>query len=200
MNRWAVLFAAALLLGGCSKPSLTPAMAAGAIRQSERFREPGFVAVNRQDAPSDCKAKIEEDAGWRALARTGWLDVRNDEDFERGTEGRPAVKCVGALSGDGLRAGATPDTTIYREWRVPAAARELVAIQSITPPETGISTVRFTYRWRLNAFGGQLLEPGPELSGVAVLRLLDVGWQVAEFTALPQFAPVRRPGASAAQP
>lgn len=193
MSRRAFLLAAALVLAGCSKPPLTPATAAGVVRESARFREPGFVGVNRQEAPSGCKAKLEEDADWRALAKTGWLELYNDDDFERGTEGRPSVKCVGALSGDGLRAGATAETTTYQEWRVPAAARELVAIKSITSPENGISTVRFTYRWRLNAFGAQILEPGPELAGAAVVRLLDVGWQVAEFTVLPEFTPARRP-------
>lgn len=193
MSRRVLLLAAALVLAGCSKPPLTPATAAGVIRESARFREPGFVGVNRQEAPSGCQAKLEEDADWRALAKTAWLELHNDDDFERGTEGRPAVKCVGALSGDGLRAGARAETTTYQEWRVPAAARELVAIKSITSPENGISTVRFTYRWRLNAFGAQILEPGPELTGAAVVRLLDVGWQVAEFTMLPEFAPARRP-------
>lgn len=191
MTRTAFLMAAVLLLAGCSKPPLTRQTAARVIRESARFREPGFVGVASQEAPSDCKTKIEEDANWRALAKTGWLELRNDEDFERGSEGRATVKCVGALSGDGLRAGAAVNTNTYREWRVPAAIRELVAVKSITSTENGISTVQFTYRWRLNPFGGQVLQSGSELDGAAVMRLLDNGWQVAEFTTLPDFAPVR---------
>lgn len=113
--------------------------------------------------------------------------MRTDDDFERATEGRPAAKCVGTLSGNGLRAGAALDTTTYDNWRVPAATRELVAIKLVTSPENGIASVQFTYRWRLNAFSSQILKPGPELTGSAVLRLLDDGWQVADFTILPDF-------------
>jgi hypothetical protein len=192
MTRTAFLVAAVLVLAGCSKPPLTSETAARVIRESARFREPGFVGVAREEAPSDCKTKLEDDADWRALAKTGWLELRNEEDFERGSEGRATVKCVGALSGDGLRAGVSVNTNTYHEWRVPAAVRELATIQSITSTENGISTVQFTYRWRLNAFGSQVLESGPELDGAGALRLLDDGWHVADFTTLPEFAPVRQ--------
>lgn len=192
MTRTAFLLAAVLVLAGCSKRPLAPETAARIIRESARFREPGFVGVARSEAPSGCKTKLEEDANWRALAKNGWLELRDDEDFQRGSQGRAAVKCVGALSGDGLRAGVALNTNTYDEWRVPAAIRELLAIDSITPPENGISTVQFTYRWRLNAFGGQVLDPGPDLAGTAVLRLLDGAWQVSDFTTLPDFAPLRQ--------
>jgi hypothetical protein len=193
MTRAALLLAAVLVLAGCSNPHLTRDRAARIIRESARFREPGFVGVAGQEAPFDCKTKVEQDADWRALARTGWLELRSEDDYERGSEGRPAVKCVGTLSGDGLRAGAVLDTGTYDEWRVTAATRELVAVKSITSAEDGISTVRFTYRWRLNAFGGQILQPGPELAGAAVLRFVARGWQLADFTNLPDFAPTRQP-------
>jgi hypothetical protein len=193
MTRTTCLVVAALVLAGCSKPPLSSQTAARAIREAAHFREPGSIGVARREAPSDCKTKLDEDADWRALAKVGWLEVGKEDDFERATEGQPAVKCVGTLSGDGLRAGAALNTTTYQDWRVPAATRELVAIQSITSTENDISTVQFSYRWRLNAFGSQILDPGPELVGTAILRLLDNGWQVADFTALPEFAPARLP-------
>lgn len=193
MTRTVLFVAAVLVLAGCSKPPLTQETAARAIGESVRFREPGFVGVARQDAPSDCKTKLEEDADWRALAKIGWLEIHNEDDYERGSKGQAAVRCVGALSGDALRAGAALNTNTYHEWRVPAAIRELAAVKAITPPDNGISTVQFTYRWRLNAFGGQVLEPGPELSGAAVLRLLAGAWQLTDFTTLPDFAPLRQP-------
>ncbi len=193
MTRTALLLVASLLLAGCSKPPLNRETAARVIRDNPRFREPGFVGVDHDDAPADCKTKIEEDADWRALAKVGWLEVHREDDYERGSQGQPAVKCVGTLSGDGLRAGAALNTNTYDQWRVPAAIRELVAIQSITPTEDAISTVRFTYRWRLNAFGGQILLPGHESAGAAVLRLLAGSWQVTAFTSLPDFAPARQP-------
>ncbi len=108
-------------------------------------------------------------------------------------QAKPAVKCVATLSGDALRAGVAVNTNTYHEWRVPAATRELVAIKSITPPENGVSTVQFSYRWQLNVFGAQVLQDGPELGGAALLRLLDSGWQVADYMALPDFAPVHKP-------
>jgi hypothetical protein len=193
MTRMALLMAAVVVLAGCSKPTLSQETAVRVIRESARFREPGLVGVAGQEAPFDCKTKIEEDADWRALAKTGWLELRSEDDYERGSEGRPAVKCVGTLSGDALRAGAALNTNTYDEWRVPAALRELVAVKSITSTEDGISTVRFTYRWRLNAFGGQVVRPGPELAGAAVLRLLAGNWQLTDFTSLPDFAPTRLP-------
>ena len=198
MRQYGILLLAALALAGCSKPSLTADAAGKAIRESASFREPGFVGVERLEVPSPCKAKLQEDANWRALAAINWLEVRDDEDFERGTEGQPAIKCVGRLSGDGLRAGASVNTTTYNEWRVPAASRELVSVKSVTSPDHGISTVGFTYRWNLNLFGSQVLDPGTEVSGVAVLRLLDTGWQVAEFTVMPEFAPGRKASAGTA--
>jgi hypothetical protein len=193
MTRTALLVVAALVLAGCSKPPLNQETAARAIRDNPRFREPGFIGVAREETPSDCKAKIEADADWRALAKTGWLEVHGEDDYERGSQGQAAVKCVGVLSGDGMRAGAALNTNTYDQWRIPAANRELVAIQSITPTEDAISTVRFTYRWRLNAFGGQILQTGDESLGAAVLRPLSGSWQVGEFTSLPDFAPVRKP-------
>ncbi|HXN47263.1 MAG TPA: hypothetical protein VN893_11520 [Bryobacteraceae bacterium] len=193
MIRIALLVAAGLALTGCSKPQLNQETAARVIRESAHFREPGFVGVDHQDAPSDCKAKIAEDADWRTLARIGWLQVHDEEDFERASEGQAAVKCVGTLSGDGLRAGAALNTSIYEQWRIPAAARELVAIQSITYVGDGLATVRFTTRWRLNAFGGQILQVGHESAGAAVVRHLDGSWQLADFTSLPDLSPVRLP-------
>ena len=193
MTRMALLVAAGLALAGCSKPLLNQERAARVIRESPPFREPGFVGVARQEAPSDCKTKLEEDADWRALARTGWLEVHGEEDYERESQGQAAVKCVGVLSGDALRAGAALNTSTYDQWRVPAAVRELVAIRSITSAGNGLTTVRFTYRWRLNAFGGQILQPGHESAGAAVLRHLGGSWQLAEFTSLPDFSPARQP-------
>jgi hypothetical protein len=193
MIRMALLVAAGLALAGCSRPLLNQETAARVIRENVRFREPGFVGVAHQDAPSDCKAKIAEDADWRALARTGWLQVHNEDDFERGSQGQAAIRCVGTLSGDGLRAGAALNTNTYDQWRIPAATRELVAIRSITTAGNGLFTVRFSYRWRLNAFGGQILEAGNESSGAAVLRHMGGAWQLTEFTSLPDFSPVRQP-------
>ena len=193
MIRAALLIVAGMALAGCSKPPLPPETAARVIRESARFREPGFVGVAGQEAPSDCKTKADEDADWKALARTGWLELREQDDYDRASEGKPAVKCVGTLSGDGLRAGASLNTSTYAQWRIPAAIRELVAIQSISSTQNGLSTVRFTYRWQLNAFGGQILQPGPELAGAAALRLLAGSWQLTEFTSLPDFAPIRKP-------
>lgn len=193
MIRMALLVAAGLALTGCSNPLLTQETAARVIRASARFQEPGFVGVAGQEAASDCKTEVAEDADWRALARMGWLELRDQDDYDQASEGRPAVKCVGTLSGDGLRAGAALNTSTYDQWRIPAATRELVAIQSITSAGNGLTTVRFTYRWRLNAFGGQTLQPGHESAGAAVLRHLDGSWQVTAFTSLPDFSPVRRP-------
>lgn len=194
MIRMALLVAAGLALTGCSKPQLNQETAARVIRESARFREPGFVGVAHQDEPSDCKAKIAEDADWRALAKIGWLQVHDEDDFERGSQGQAAVKCVGTLSGDALRAGAALNTSTYDQWRIPAATRELVAIQSITYVGNGLATVRFTTRWRLNAFGGQTLEAaGQEFVGAAVVRHLDGSWQLADFTSLPDFSPARQP-------
>jgi hypothetical protein len=188
----AVFLAAVLVLAGCSRPALAPEAAARVIRESTLFREPGMIGVGSQEAPSDCKAKLADDAAWRALLKIGWIEVRNADDFERGSEGRATVKCLATLTGDGLRAGAILNTNTYHEWRVPAATRELVAVRSVTPPEDGISTVEFTYRWRLSTFGSQVLAPAPDAPGTAVLRLLDGHWQVADFTALAEFTPVRR--------
>jgi hypothetical protein len=193
MIRTALLVAVGLALAGCSKPELNPETATRVIRESARFREPGFVGVAHQDAPSDCKAKLEQDADWRALAKTGWLEVHDEDDFERASQGQPAVRCVGTLSGDGLRAGAALNTSTYDQWRIPAATRELVAIQSITDMGNGVATVRFTTRWRLNAFGGQILEPGHESAGAAVLRHMGGAWQLADFTSLREFSPARQP-------
>ncbi len=192
MIRTALLVAASLALAGCSKPQLNQETAARHIRESARFREPGFVGVSRQDAPSDCKAKLEGDAAWRALARIGWLQVHGEDDFERGNQGQASVKCVGTLSGDALRAGAALNTSTYDQWRIPAATRELVAIQSITSVGNGLDAVRFIYRWRLNAFGGQILGTGPESAGTAIIRHLDGSWQLAYFTSLPDFPSVRQ--------
>ena len=192
MIRTALLVAAGLALAGCSKPLLNQGTAARVIRESARFREPGFVGVSHQDAPSDCKAKIADDADWRALARTGWLELREQDDFERASRGQPAVECVGTLSGDGLRAGAALNTNTYDQWRVPAATRELVAIRSITTAENGLTTVRFSFRWRLNAFGGQILSTAGESAGAAVVRHLGGSWQVTAFMSLPDFSPVRQ--------
>ena len=189
MIRTAPLMAAVLVLAGCSKPPLRPEMAARLIREAARFREPGFVGIARQAGSADCNSKLAEDANWRAAVKAGWLEVRNEDDFERATEGQPAVQCVGTLTGDGLRAGAVADTTTYQEWRVPAATRELVAVRSVSGSDDGIATVRFTYRWRLNAFGSQFFQPGPDLAGAVVLRLLDDGWHVADFTTLADFTP-----------
>jgi hypothetical protein len=193
MIRMALLVAAALALTGCSRPPLDQETAARVIRESARFREPGFVGVARQDAPSDCKTKIAEDADWKALARTGWLELRDQDDYERASQGQPAIKCVGRLSGDGLRAGAALDTSTYDQWRVPAATRELVAIRSITTAGNGLFTVRFACRWRLNAFGGQILEVGHESAGAAVMRRLGGSWELMDFTSLPEFSPARQP-------
>ena len=193
MIRTVLLVAAGLALAGCSKPLLNRETAARVIRENARFREPGFVGVTHQDAPSDCKTKIAEDADWRVLARMGWLEMHDSEDYERGSQGQPAVRCVGTLTGDGLRAGAALNTSTYDQWRVPAATRELVAIRSIMSAQNGLTTVRFTYRWRLNAFGGQILQPGDESAGAAVMRHLGGSWQLTEFTALPDFSPVRQP-------
>ena len=193
MIRAALLVTAGLALTGCSKPLLNQETAARVIRESARFREPGFVGVAYQDAPSDCKTKIAEDADWRALARTGWLELHGSEDFDPGSQGQAAVKCVGTLSGDGLRAGATLNTNTYDRWRIPAATRELVGIRSLTTEGNGLFTVRFTYRWRLNAFGVQILEAGHESSGAAVVRHQGGSWQLTEYTSLPDFSPVRQP-------
>ncbi len=192
MTRTVLLILAGLALAGCSKPTLTQETAVRVIRESARFREPGLVGVAGQEAPSDCKTKVEEDADWSALARTGWLELGEQEDYDRASQGQPAVKCVGTLSGDGLRAGASLNTNTYAQWRIPAATRELVAIQSISSTQDGLSTVRFTYRWELNAFGGQVLQPGHESAGAAALRLLAGSWQLTQFTSLPDFAPLRK--------
>jgi len=193
MIRTSLLVAAALALTGCSKPQLNQETAARVIRESARFREPGFVGVSHQDAPSDCKTKLADDADWRGLARIGWLQVHDEDDYERASQGRPAVRCVGSLSGDALRAGAVLDTSTYDQWRIPVASRELVAIQSIANVGNGLATVRFTTRWRLNAFGGQILQPESESAGAAVVRHLDGSWQLTDFTSLPDFSPARQP-------
>jgi hypothetical protein len=181
------LFALGILvvLAGCSKSPLGREGAARLIREAADFRDPGYIGVGRDDAPSDCKSKLQEDANWRALSKAGWVEFRDEDDFMRAAEGRPAVKCVGRLTGEGLRAGAVSETTTYQEWRVPVAARELVAVTAVTPSEQGIATARFTCRWRLNAFGSQLFQPPPEAVGKAVFRLLDDGWHLAHFTNLP---------------
>ncbi len=185
MTRAALLMAAALVLAGCSGTKLSPQTAASVIREDARFREPGLVSVPRKDAGTVCKAKLEADAGWRALAKAGWMEPRDDDDFLRAIEGRPEQKCVGVLTGDGLRAGATVDTTTFTLWRVPAATRELVSIQSVSSSSHGISTIAFTFRWRPNVFGREILQPGPEIPGVAILRLVVDEWQVVDYTALP---------------
>jgi hypothetical protein len=136
---------------------------------------------------------MPEDAGWRALSKVGWVEFRDEDDFTRETGGRPAVKCVGRLTGEGLRSGAVSETTTYREWRVPVATRELVAVTAVTPSEQGIATARFTYRWRLNALGAELFQPPPEAAGKVVFRLLDVGWNVANFTSMPAWTAARLP-------
>jgi hypothetical protein len=190
VRRVVLSLAGVLFAAGCSAPQLDRATAARVIQEAAEFREPGFVGVNRAEALSDCAAKLREDAAWGALSKAGWLAARNEDDFEHGVEGRPAVKCVGHLAGDGLRAGVSVDTTTYRQWRVPAATRELVAVTSVTPSQQGISTVRFTFRWRLNVFGREVYQPGGQLAGEAVLRSLNDGWHAASFTALPGFSPL----------
>lgn len=189
----AVLLMAVLTLAGCSRPPLTQEAAARVIRDAARFREPGLIGVGRQDAPSDCKTKLQDDANWRALAKVGWLEVHDEDDYERESGGHAAVKCAGGLSGDALRAGATLNTNTYDQWRVPAAVRELVSIKSITSSDGDLSTVQFTYRWRFNAFAGQILQPSAEMPGTAALRFVAGSWQVTDFTVLPEFAPTRQP-------
>jgi hypothetical protein len=185
-----------LVLAGCSKPPLRPVDAARLIREAADFRDPANIGVGRDDAPSDCKAKMQEDADWRALSKIGWVEFRDEDDYMRETGGRPAVKCVGRLTGEGLRSGAASETTTYQNWRVPVATRELVAVTAVTPSEDGISTARFNYRWRLNALGSQLFQPPPEAAGKAVFRLLDDGWHLADFTSLPAWAADRLPSAA----
>ena len=190
------MLAILLVLAGCSKPALGPQDAARLIREAAEFREPGLVGVDREEAPSDCASKLLEDASWRALSTTGWVEFRSEDDFTRESQGRPAVKCVGKLTGDGLRSGAVSETTTYQNWRVPAATRELIAVTAVTPSQDGIATARFTCRWRMNAFGSQVLQPPPEATATAVFRLLDDGWHMAHFTSLPPWPVDRLPAAS----
>jgi hypothetical protein len=194
VTRGRLLLAAALVCAGCSKPPLGPAAAGRLIEEAPDFREPSYLAVGRQECLCDCKSKLEQDPAWRALAKAGWAEVRNEDDFKRAEWGRPATKCVGALTGDGLRAGAAIDTTTYAVWRVPVAARELVTVTSVTSASGGISTVRFKFRWRRSAFGVELYRESKESAGEAVFRLLDDGWHVANFTSLPGYAAVRLEG------
>jgi hypothetical protein len=163
------------------------------IREAAEFREPGTIGVDRKDAPTDCKSKMQEDADWRALSKVGWVKFRDDDDFTRETAGQPAAKCSGKLTGEGLRAGVVSETTRYQDWRAPVAARELVAVTAVTPSEGGIATARFTFRWRLNALGSQLFKAPPETAGKAAFRLLDDGWHVANFTSMPAWTANRLP-------
>jgi hypothetical protein len=194
--RRALVAAVALMAAGCSKPPLTVEEAARLIRGAPEFREPGFMSVDREEAPTDCASKLKDDAAWRALVKTGWVDASNQDDFTRESMGQPAVKCVGQLTGDGLRAGAVAETTTFHSWRVPCGTRELIAVTAVTPAEADTATARFTCRWKLNAFGSQVVQPPPEAVVKAVFRLLDDGWHVANFPNLPPWPAPRVPGAA----
>ena len=171
-----------LLLSACSpRDFLTRRLAAALIAASETFRAPQrFQMVTGVVANKDYLSP-----DYLMLQHRGWISATT-------------ARCPAALapppcwdvtltpSGvDTLQSLIAPGDAEKRSFSIPAARRELVAINGIAK-EGNVADVEFTWRWLpLNEVGAALYQADLHYRSTAIFLNYDDGWRLAETASHP---------------
>jgi hypothetical protein len=189
---------AALLLTsiGCSlfRRSLSSEEAQRLIEQSKEFRANAYIAVDLDGGNKSCAAKRAEDATWRSVETAGWIKTSewvSSDDFVPLGGGRfqislAAGRCKGDLTDEGKRLSAgwvseSGSSGPHAVWKIPVAARTVIAITKLVSGDDGKATAQFRCGWKATEFGTKLNQPLPERSGEAAFRRAEGGWRLEGF-------------------